>query len=59
MGRFLVRFGMGVVKTMGVGVGGRKHTSVGGGGRLILALRKQHVGLLAWTAGAILGAADT
>lgn len=45
--------------------GGRQDDGVGGphtrsgGSRLILALRKQHVGLLPWTAGTNLGAADT
>lgn len=37
---------------------GGAHTR-SGGSRLILALRKQHVGLLPWTAGTNLGAADT
>lgn len=37
---------------------GGAHTRLGGS-RLILALRKQHVGLLPWTAGTNLGAADT
>lgn len=49
------QFWHGVVKTMGGGVGNTRRW----GGRLILALRKQHVGLLAWIAEAILGAADT
>lgn len=44
-GKISLRRGVGVVKTMG--------------GRLILALRKQHVGLVPWTAGTILGAAET